>query len=59
MNAEQFVDKFIADVSRDRAAFVENMRNLGVGEKSFCGWVPVFLAWMELGTKEDCERYYK
>ena len=58
MNAEQFLEQLLIEISISRQAFVSNMKNLGLEDKKFCEWVPLFLGWMELGTPEDCERHY-
>ena len=59
MKAREFIYKFDEAIKNiPREAFIKNMENLNVEDKTFCEWVQTFLAWSELIDLEDCKSFH-
>ena len=61
------IKKFFAQISTvldelgnptHQESFSENMKHLKIDDKSFADWMMTYLAWSELGSEEDCKRFY-
>lgn len=59
MTLEEFSKSFLKEVTEGLPIFEINMNKLSPNDDlPFCMWANMFIHWMELGNKEDCERYY-
>jgi hypothetical protein len=58
MRINEFIEQVKEDIERDSPKFIANLEAhpLDNMEKTFCEWMPIFLAWMDYGS--NCDRYY-
>lgn len=54
----ELVDVVLSDLHAHKNSFMKNMEHLEGEDKKFSEWMMTYLAWSELGTTEDIERYY-
>ena len=62
MKIDQFlidVDEVIKELQNNKEAFGENMKHMGLRDKSFCSWLMTYLAWSEVGDERDCNNYWE